>query len=277
MMMRWLAVLAGAWLCLVVVVWLTQDRLLYLPGVGGRDWIATPAELGLEYRELELTTVDDVLLRGWWVPHEDARGALLFFHGNAGNISHRLQTLELFRRLQLSVLLIDYRGYGRSEGRPSEAGTAQDARAAWAWLTEEAGLQPGQILLAGRSLGAAVAAELAREKSPAGVILESPFRSVPVLAQQLYPFLPARWLSRFDYAVEEYVTKIEAPLLVVHSHDDEIVPFSHGQRVHERAANPFGLVELRGGHNTAFLESSADYLGGLHEFLAEVLQSGTDR
>lgn len=269
-MWRLAGLLIAAYLCLLVVIWLLQDRLLYLPHMGGRDWATTPAQHGLDYRELELTAADGVQLRGWWVPHSDARATVLFFHGNAGNISHRLQTLQLFHMLDLSVLVIDYRGYGRSEGRPSEAGTALDARAAWAWLQQEAGKEPAEIVLVGRSLGAAVAAELARDHEPAGVILESPFRSVPALAQQLYPFLPARWLARFDYDIETHVTQINAPLLVVHSSDDEIVPFEHGQRVHELAANPVGFVELRGGHNTAISESRSVYLDGLDAFLSEL-------
>ncbi len=268
---RLLLLFGTVWLVLVVLAWLGQERLLYLPGMGGRDWVATPADAGLHYQVLELTAADGVRLRGWWVPHPEPRGALLFFHGNAGNISHRLHTLELFHGQRMSVLMLDYRGYGRSEGRPSEAGTAQDARAAWSWLRQQAEVPAEEIIIAGRSLGAAVAAELASVKAPAGVVLEAPFRSVPLLARELYPFLPVRWLARIDYPVEQLVTRIEAPVRVLHSRDDEIVPFAHGQAVYDRAAHPCGLVPLQGGHNTAFLDSRQLWLEAIDDFLETVL------
>jgi len=267
-MLRVLAVVVLIYLAFVALMWVFQDRLLYLPEVGGRDLEATPADIGLDYKDLELETADGVRIHGWFVPAERERAVVLFFHGNAGNISHRLDTLRMFRELGLSVLLLDYRGYGRSEGRPSEEGTALDARAAWDWLIEDTGRTPGEIVIAGRSLGAAVAAELARTKEPGAVILESPFRSVPILAQEVYPFLPARWLARIHYPIEDYVAAIEAPLFIIHSRDDEIIPFAHGEAVHAAAPEATSLLPIRGGHNTGFLESRERYLKGIDGFLA---------
>lgn len=262
-----------AYVLVVVLIWTFQARLLYLPHVG-REHDATPTEQGFAWEQVTLTTEDAVALDAWWVPALEPRASLLFFHGNAGNISHRLESIAQFQRLGLSVLIVDYRGYGRSEGRPSEAGTALDARAAWHWLRDEARCEADEIVVFGRSLGAAVAAELAasleeQHAAPAAVILESPFRSVPDLAQRLYPFLPARWLARIDYPVETYVTRISAPLLVIHSRDDEIISFAEGETVYRAAREPKRLLEIRGGHNTGYLKSEPNYSAGIDAFLRE--------
>lgn len=272
-MVRVLLSLVAIYGLVVALMWAFQDRLLYLPHMG-REHIGTPADIGLAWEAVTLGTEDGLTLDAWWIPATaEPRGSLLFLHGNAGNISHRLDSIRQFNRLGLSVLILDYRGYGRSEGRPSESGTALDARAGWRWLVEEADVAADEIVLFGRSLGAAVAAELAsvlqaHGAQPAAVILESPFRSVPELAQRLYPFLPARWLARIDYPVEDYVTSIEAPLLVIHSRDDEIIPFSEGLAVYEAAAEPKEMLEIQGGHNTGFMDSEPEYLRGIERFLS---------
>ncbi|GGX89421.1 alpha/beta hydrolase [Litchfieldella qijiaojingensis] len=261
----WLAV---AYALVVALVWAFQDRLLYLPYA--REHIATPADRGMAWESVRLKTSDGLTLDAWWVPAENTRGSLLFFHGNAGNISHRLASIEQFHRLGLSVLIVDYRGYGKSEGSPSETGTALDARAAWRWLSEERGIAAGEIVLFGRSLGAAVAAELGREVTPAALVLESPFRSVPELAQRLYPFLPARWLACFDYDIASYVTEIVVPVLVIHSREDDIIPFSEGEAVFEAAREPKEMLVIGGSHDTGFLESEPLYLEGIDAFLTDV-------
>ncbi|PMR72213.1 alpha/beta hydrolase [Halomonas heilongjiangensis] len=276
--MRFLVGLVLVYALVVSLAWGFQSRLLYLPHLG-REHVGTPADLGLAWEPVTLSTEDGLSLDAWWIPADAPRASLLFFHGNAGNISHRLASIAQFHRLGLSVLILDYRGYGRSEGSPSEAGTARDARAGWRWLVEEAEAPPGEVVLFGRSLGAAVAAELASsltgEASPAAVILESPFRSVPKLAQRLYPFLPARWLVRFDYDTEAYVRRIAAPLLVIHSREDEIIPFAEGRLVFAAAGEPKRLLEIRGGHNTGFVDSEPDYSAGIDAFLSE--EAGLER
>lgn len=256
----------------VALAWAFQERLLYLPHIG-REFVGTPTDRGLAWEPVTLETEDGLALDAWWLPADRPRGTVLFFHGNAGNISHRLDSLAQFHRLGLSGLILDYRGYGASEGRPSEAGTARDARAAWHWLMA-AGHVPGEVVLFGRSLGAGVAAELAaalsdRGTPPGAVILESSFRSVPKLGQRLYPFLPARWLARLEYDVERQVTRIDAPLLVIHSRDDEIIPFDEGRAVYAAAGEPKALLVIRGGHNSGFLDSEPDYSAGIDAFLSE--------
>lgn len=267
MLLRLGAVLALSYLMIMLLMWLFQEQLLYLPGQD-REHYATPANIGLDWRAVKLTTEDDLLLDAWWLPAEHPRAALLFLHGNAGNISHRLASLQQFNRLGLSVLILDYRGYGKSQGRPSEAGTALDANAGWRWLKEESGHDPDRLVIFGRSLGAAVAAELATRTNPAALILESPFRSAPQLGQRLYPWLPVRALARLNYPTIEYVTQQSAPLLVIHSEDDEIIPFSEGRAVYEAAPSPKTLLTIQGGHNTGFLRSEATYLRGIDDFLS---------
>jgi len=269
MLWRVLGTAAAVYLVIVLLAWLFQHRLLYLPSAAGREWAATPQALGLDYEDVRLTTDDNVELSAWWIPARPQRGTLLFLHGNAGNISHRLESIEIFHRLGLSVLIVDYRGYGRSAGEPSEPGTYLDARAAWQHLVEQRRLPPARIVVFGRSLGAAIAAHLADAvaSAPAALILESPFTSAPEMAQRAYPFLPARWLTRFDYATREYVRTVQSPVLVLHSREDEIIPFDQGKAVYRAAPEPKRFVTLHGGHNTGFLETGEAYTAALDDFL----------
>lgn len=259
----------GLYAALVVVLYLLQGRLIYLPSMPSRELMATPARLGLPYEDLSLIAEDGVRLHAWYVPVPGPRGVILFAHGNAGNISHRLDSIDLFHRLGFDVLIFDYRGYGASAGRPSERGTYLDIAAAWQELTERRGVPGRRIVLFGRSLGGAVAAWLAAREQPAGLILESTFTSLPDLASEIYPFLPTRPLLRHRYPTVQHLAKVSAPVLVIHSKDDEVVPWSHGQRL----ATTVGaeLLQLQGGHNDAFLRSAERYLTGLERFLKRVV------
>lgn len=252
---------------MLLYVFLAQSRLLYLPNFAGDKLIATPERLGLSYQDVHLEASDGVRLHGWYVPAPEARGTLLFLHGNAGNISHRLESIERFHRLGLHVLIIDYRGYGDSEGRPDEAGTYRDARASWDWLLRSKSADASKILVFGRSLGGAIAAHLAAEVEPAGLIVESSFTSVPDAAAGIYWFLPVRLLSRFEYNTREALERVACPVLIVHSRDDEIIPFSHGQALFSAAPEPKQFLALNGGHNDAIFTSMPIYESGLKEFL----------
>lgn len=257
-------VMAVAYLALVGLLYVMQDRLVYFPA---RELIATPRDRGMAHEEVSLIADDGVKLHGWFVPAPEARAVLLYFHGNAGNISHRLERIALFQRLKLSVLIVDYRGYGQSLGEPSEEGTYRDALAAWKHLTGERGIAPGKIVVFGRSLGAAIAAQLATQVSPGAVILESGFTSVPDLGAEVYPWLPVRWLTRFHYSVKESLSNIQRPVLIIHSREDELIPFRHGQELFAAANPPKQFLEIRGGHNDAYFLTGADYARGLDEFL----------
>ncbi len=266
-MLKLVLVFAVAYGLLVVVMYLMQARMLYLADVPGRTLAMTPANAGLDYEDIYIETTDQVTLHGWFIPGPSSR-VLLFFHGNAGNISHRLDSIRLFHDLGLSVLIIDYRGYGQSNGRTSEKGMYRDADAAWRYLTEERGFRPGDVVIFGRSLGASVASHLASRHSPAALIVESSFTSVPEIAQELYPWLPARWLSHLRHATRDYVRNVRSPVLVVHSRDDEIIPFHHGEAIFASANEPKTLLTIRGTHNDAFLRDQRRYTEGLQKFLA---------
>ncbi len=255
---------------LVLVMAVFQSRLVFLPDIAGRDLVATPERLGLPFESISLATPDGETLHGWWLPHPEPRATLLFMHGNAGNISHRLDSLEIFHQLGLNVLIYDYRGYGRSTGDPSEAGVYIDTRRAWDYLVEEHGIAPDEVVLFGRSMGGAIAAQLSTVVEAGGLIVESSFTSVPDIGAEAYPWLPVRWLARIDFPTLDYVSKSHAPVLVVHSPDDKIIPFSHGRQIYEAAPEPKQLLEIQGDHNTGFIRSGALYRDGLDRFIASL-------
>ena len=255
-----------------VMLYLLQERLVFLPHMPGRELEASPAMLNLDYEDAWIETGDGEKLHGWFVPAIGSRGTLLFFHGNAGNISHRLQSLLIFNQLGLDVLMIDYRGYGQSSGKAGEEGTYLDARAAWDYLVEKRNVAPGDIVIVGRSLGGAVGAGLAAQPGirPAGVVIESSFSSGEDMGRRLYPVLPVSLITRIRYPVKEFVADIEAPLLVVHSRDDEIIPFDMAKTVFEAANEPKTFFEMGGDHNAGFWISRELYVPALQRFFDEI-------
>ena len=266
-----LRVVIIVYLCLSLLMCAVQSRLVYFP----LDRIdATPDMVGLRYEEVALTASDGVRLAGWFVPAEEPRGVALFCHGNAGNISHRLDTVQMHRGLGLSSFVFDYRGYGASGGKPSEQGTYRDAEAAWRYLTETRRVPAERIVLHGRSLGGPIAAWLATQHTPRALILESTFTSLPDLGAQLYWFLPVRLISRFRYDTRRYLHDVACPVLVVHSPGDDIIPFRHGQRLFEAAREPKTFLEIAGTHNEGWSDSGTHYTVGLNDFLATHLGNG---
>jgi hypothetical protein len=191
----------------------------------------------------------------------------LFLHGNAGNISHRLEMLKIVHQLGLNCFMLDYRGYGQSQGSPSEQGLYTDAEAAWNWLVQEKGLSSRDIICWGRSLGGAVAAYVARDKNPGALIIESSFTSLPELGQKLYPFLPVKMISRMSFSTTQYIKYMSCPVLVVHSPEDEIVPFAFGEELYRSAKEPREFLQIQGGHNEGFLVSGEAYFRGVRDFL----------
>jgi hypothetical protein len=265
-MLKFIFVIVASYGLLIVVVYFMQDRMLYLPNVAGRALTMTPIDVGMDYQDVYIDTADGVTLHGWFIVGRSSQ-VLLFFHGNAGNISHRLDSIRQFQELDLSVLIIDYRGYGQSGGKTSETGIYHDADAAWRYLTEDRGISASDIVIFGRSLGASVASRLAAKHQPMALIVESSFTSVPDIAQELYPWLPARWLSRFSHATRDNVRDVRCPVLVTHSRDDEIIPFHHGEAIFTAANEPRTLLVLHGSHNDAFLRDERAYIEGVRRFL----------
>jgi len=268
-MLKLLLYIACGYLLVVAFVYLTQAGMIYLPNLPSRDLYATPEAVGLDFEDVILETSDGVRVHGWFVPGESSR-VLLYFHGNAGNISHRIFSIRDFHNLGLSVFIIDYHGYGQSGGKPTESGLHLDADAAWRYLIEDRSMPPADIIIFGRSLGGSVAAWLAANKNPAALIVDSSFTSVPDFGQEAYPWLPVRLLSRFQHATRDHVEKSTCPVLVVHSRDDEIIPFHHGEAIFKAANQPKTFLEIRGGHNDAHQTSAATYLEGLRSFLGSL-------
>ena len=245
-----------------------EQQSMYYPT---HDIVRTPADAGLPFEDVSLATVDGETLHGWWVPSglPDAR-VVLFFHGNGGNVSHRLEKLAVFRALGADTLIMDYRGYGRSSGTPSEQGMYRDARAAYQWLLTTRRASPDRIVVYGESLGSAVAVHLASEVQTGGVVVESGFTSVPDIAQKRLPVFPVRWVLKHKFDTLAKVPQINAPLLILHSREDELFEMSHPERLLAAAQPPKRLVELQGGHNDAFLVSADTYRHALATFLGEV-------
>lgn len=271
-----LGILAAAYVGLALVLYLFQTRLVFYPETG-REIIATPGQAGLPYEDLRLTTADGIVLHGWYVPAAQARGTVLFLHGNAGNISHRIDTLQMLHRLGYSTLIFDYRGYGNSGGTPSERGTYRDAEAAWRYLTEQRHVPSCRIVLFGESLGGAVGAWLAARQKPAALVIASGFTSVPDLARHFYPYLPVRWLARLRYDTRESLRAVAAPVLIAHSPEDEIIPFGHGSALFAAANPPKRFLELAGGHNDGFIFMRESWIKTLGDFLDEHAGAGCIR
>lgn len=264
---------AIAYGAVLVLLFAFQSHLVYYPSVG-RELTATPAARGLAYESVKIETEDGERLAAWWVPATGARGAVLLFHGNAGNISHRIDYPAMFNRLGYSTLLVDYRGYGESTGSPSEEGTYRDALASWRYLTGTRGVRPEDIVIVGESLGGAVASWLAARHAPRALILASSFTSVNDLGAEIYWFVPVRLISRFGYDTLANLGKIRAPVLIAHSRDDDVVPFAHGQKLFAAANEPKEFLEMRGGHNDGFIFSREEWVRAVGSFLERHARRG---
>lgn len=254
----------AVYVILIILVTVLQPHFIFFPE---RRIMATPKLMQLPFEEVAFVTEDNVILSGWFIPREDSKGVILFCHGNAGNISHRLDSINIFYRLGLSTFIFDYRGYGMSRGKITEEGTYRDAEAAWRYLVRIKEYPPNEIIIFGRSLGGAIAARLAKHHKPKGLIVESTFTSVPDIAASLYPYLPVRLLARYQYKAIDHIREVRSPVLVVHSRNDDIIPFSHGEKLFEAAGNPKEFLEISGTHNEGFLTSGKRYTIGLGSFI----------
>lgn len=241
-----------------------QSKMIYFPK---SEIETTPKASGLDYEDVTLEPAPGATIHGWWVPCDHARGTVIFFHGNAGNISHRIDSIRDFHRIGMNVFIIDYRGYGKSSGRPGEKRTYEDAMAAWKYVTEERAVAAADTVIFGRSLGGAVAAWLASETQPRALILESAFTSVVDMGKHYYPILPVKLVTRIRYPTIDYLARVKCPVLIAHSAEDDIVPYKFGKRLYEAAGEPKAFLEMRGGHNDGWITTGGAYLRGLDEFI----------
>lgn len=254
-------VLVLGYLAACALIYAVQDRLVWFPGPPPT---ADPGVLNLAYEEARITTGDGVALHGWFLP--GGPEAVLVSHGNAGTVAERITLTDAFLRMGRSVLLYDYRGYGRSEGQPSEEGTYLDAVAAFDWLLAR-GFAPGQITAYGESLGAAVSVELARRRDPARLVLEHAFVSVPEIGARVYPWLPVRLLARIRYDSLADAPELRLPVLIVHSPEDELVPIGHGRTLYDALPGPKRFLETGGGHNDGGFLQRAEWREAVRRFL----------
>lgn len=276
--MTWaIGVAVGFYLCILVLLWIFESRLIYFPGQQ-RTLVAPPARLDLPVERVEFSTDDEITLVGWAMPAgENSTGLwLLICHGNAGNLSEFDRPLHYvgLRRLGLSLLAYDYRGYGESGGAPSEQGLYRDADAAYRYLRRTRGVPADRIVVFGHSLGSAVAIDLASRAPAAGLIVEGALTSAVDRGQELYPYIPVRRLARSRFGSLDKVAGISVPKLFLHATGDDVIPLAHGRRLFEAAREPKTFVELEGGHADAFDVDSARYYASIARFLT-VLESSS--
>ena len=274
--MSWLAALTiiGLYVSLGALARAIQSRQLYAPQ---QEYSSSPADIQLDYESAVFQASDGIRLSGWFVPARTLSGVILFCHGNSGNISHRLEHIEIFHSLGLSTFIFDYRGYGQSEGKPSEQGTYLDAEGAWRYLVRDRQIASSDIVVFGRSLGGAIAAHLAEKKGPSMLIIDSTFTSVQDLRAELYPYFPFNLLSPFlnhnTYNVIATLPSINVPVLIAHSRQDEVVPFKHSLELFNIANDPKEFLELSGNHNEGYLVSGGKYRAVLSSFISKHSQS----
>lgn len=267
-------ILLATYLVIILYSYFYQKKFIFYPT---KIYTAPPTYLNIE--EIFIKTSDGENLHAWWMVNKSApvdsrhlsgqaTTTALFFHGNAGNLTDRAFRLDIFNKLGLNALIIDYRGYGKSSGEiKAEQDLYADGLAAWEFLVKGKQIAPENIIIWGRSLGGAVACELARNKDVSAVILEATFYSLPELASHYYSYLPVKTLLRFKFENSKKLKNIKAPILIIHSKEDDITPFAQGEKLFQIANEPKQFLELIGGHNSDVVESYEIYLKGVRDFL----------
>jgi fermentation-respiration switch protein FrsA (DUF1100 family) len=257
-MLGWLfGIVLFIFIALLVFLYLNQGRMVFVPS---EQLVVSPGEVGFDFENVYITVEPGVTLHGWYFPLKNSKKTILFCHGNAGNISHRLETVKFLVDLGANVMLFDYRGYGNSTGKPSEEGVYADAEAVYRWLRETKQAAAADIVIFGRSLGGAVGIELATRVPCAGVIVESSFTSMVDMGKKMFPFVPVGGLLHYKFESLDKIGKLSCPVLVAHSPDDDLIPYEMGRRLFEAAHEPKQFVKLEGGHNELQYFNSQTYI-----------------
>ena len=270
MLILFVGVLLVTYLALATMLYFMQPKFLYSPM---REVFSTPAELGLDFENVIFKTTDGLDLNGWYIPVKDPNLTLLFCHGNGGNIAHRLDSINIFHNLGLNCFIFDYRGYGNSEGKPSEEGTYTDVMAAYNWLIEEKKTPAKNIIIFGRSLGGTIAAQLAGRVEVRALVIESAFTSYVDMGKEYYPYMPVKWFARFAYRTIDYIKEVRCPVMLIYSGNDEVVPFKFGLVLYEAANEPKEFIEIFGGHNDCFLVSGEIYTEVWEKWLKLIIEN----
>ena len=272
--MKILLLLATLVVGMVLFIRFIEIRSLYCPL---KEIEETPSQYGMKFEEVLFRTQDQVELKAWYVFSNSGKESPFVFllsHGNGGNIGHRLEKISILRELGVDIFIYDYRGYGHSQGSPSERGLYMDAMAAYKYLTQDRKIAQNRIILYGESLGGAVTWDLARKVESAGVISEDTFTSIAEMSKRYYPWIP-RFLIRSRYDSLSLVGEIHTPKLIIHSVDDDIIPYEMGRSLYQACANPKRFLKLKGPHNSAFLDSQQIYVRGIRDFLQSILSNGS--
>jgi fermentation-respiration switch protein FrsA (DUF1100 family) len=265
-LMTFLFTIAGGYLILVVLMVLFQDKLLFM---SSREMIQTPESAGLKAEELRIDTEDSVQIHGWYFPNEDSGKVIVLSHGNAGNISYRIDIARTLLNAGASVVMYDYRGYGLSKGKPSEDGFYKDITAVTHFLIEQKEYSEENIYMYGRSLGGAIAAYAATRFNVGGLVLDSSFINLRSMVKDVYPFVPSA-LAKYKFPANEYLKQLEnTPVLIMHSREDEIVGYHNGEELYETAKSPKKFIDLKGGHNENFYLSRDLIEKNWRDFLSE--------
>jgi fermentation-respiration switch protein FrsA (DUF1100 family) len=259
------------YLGLLVILRVFESRLIFFPEIPGRlsgDWHPH----GLPMEDVWLRASDGVKLHAWWIPAPGAEFTFVAFHGNAANIANRADIYDFLWRLPANVLAVEYRGYGKSDGKPDEAGLYLDAQAAYEFLTKDRGIPPRQIIAIGHSLGTAVATDLASHRELGGLVLEAPFASATAVAKRIYPLLPGLGLAiKSKFETGKKLASVRAPVLVVHCTRDPVIPFALGEEVFRLAREPKTFLRINEScHEEAALLAPEQYREALHKFLAAI-------
>lgn len=250
-----------------IFLYLKQPQMIFFPS---KKIDATPKDWGLVYEPVKLSLSDKTKVSGWYLPHPNAHKTVLFFHGNGGNISHRGDSIYIFHKLKLNVLIIDYPGYGESTGHPSEQALYQSANAAWHYLIADKKIKQKNIIIFGRSLGGAVAVDLAARVNAGGLILESTFSSVRDVVDIVFSGLSSFIYLRYAFDSFSKINKVEAPILVIHSPDDEVIPYILGRKLFEKVESEKSFLQIGGGHNDGFMQSISPYMQKLRIFIQPI-------
>lgn len=262
---------AASYLGVCLLLTALQAKLIYFPS---RGYDQTPADVGLDFEQVSLTSADGVRVVAWYVPHESPRATVLFLHGNAGNIADRIGALKIFHDLGCDSLILDYRGYGESEGSPSEEGTYLDAVAAFDHLTATRGIPAERIVVLGRSLGGGIATELATRRTPGALVIDSSFTRIADVGKRMFPFLPVNLIVSIEYDSAAKVQKLSCPKLFFHATDDSLIPIEIGRKLYESAAEPKQFIETPGEHNTGGFDHSPEFVQQLGAFIDSAIPTG---
>jgi uncharacterized protein len=264
-----IAILFFFLLCLYLYIKYIESKGIYYPQ---KEIQLTPLQVNLPFDDVYIKTKDGLSINGWFISAPNAKYALLFLHGNAGNIGDRIDKISLLHEIGLNIFIIDYRGYGKSQGSPSEAGFYLDSQAAYDYLLNGRNLKAEQLILYGESLGTAVAIDLAYRKKSGAVIAEGAFSRGRDMARVVYPFLPA-FLFADSFNSLKKIAGIGSPKLFMHSSEDEVVPFALAKKLYNAAKEPKRFEQLQGGHNMAFLDSKEKYISSISSFVKWLKES----